>query len=102
MTEAKIQSDIVSYFNKNYRQIGILAHVPNHRFNNCVALGQVKGFPDLVLILKDKTIFIELKNEKGRLSNYQLKIKEKLELLNQEWYLVRSLEDFKKIIERYV
>jgi hypothetical protein len=46
------------------------------------------GFPDLVLV-RDRVVFVELKNEKGRMSEQQLEWKAALEVAGAEYYLWR-------------
>lgn len=46
------------------------------------------GFPDLVLV-RDRVLFVELKNEKGRMSEQQLEWKAALEVAGVEAYVWR-------------
>ena len=46
------------------------------------------GFPDLVLV-RDRVVFVELKNEKGRMSEDQLEWKAALEAAGVECYVWR-------------
>lgn len=66
------------------------------------------GSPDFLVWRKTKitmlgaevfeTLFIEVKTEKGRLSDKQKEFRDKIEKLGGKYYLVRSFEDAKKII----
>jgi hypothetical protein len=58
------------------------------------------GVSDLIVVLNGKTIFVELKTETGIQSEKQKEFETKVKQLNQEYYLIRSLEQFKNEIER--
>jgi hypothetical protein len=60
----------------------------------------MSGVSDLIVVLNGKTIFIELKTEIGIQSQKQKDFESKIKELNQEYYLIRSLEQFKNEIER--
>lgn len=57
----------------------------------------VNGFPDATFFKDGKTIFVEFKTEVGKQSKLQEYIEK--QLINQgfKYYLIRSLEEFKKI-----
>lgn len=57
----------------------------------------VNGFPDATFFKDGKTIFVEFKTEIGKQSKLQEYIEK--QLINQgfKYYLIRSLEEFKKI-----
>lgn len=61
MTEAQLQDAIVT----TARLLGWLVY---HTFDS---RHSAAGFPDLVLVRRDRLIFAELKSEKGRLSRDQ-------------------------------
>lgn len=64
--------------------------------------GLVTGFPDVTLLLPNSTIlFIEFKAPKphtARLSLEQKQIGERLKKLGFNYYVIRDLEDFKKLV----
>ena len=57
----------------------------------------VNGFPDATFFKDSETIFVEFKTEIGKQSKLQEYIEK--QLINQgfKYYLIRSLEEFKKI-----
>lgn len=103
ITEHQIQSQII-YLLKIY-DIFYFA-VPNGIFFNSAsktqsyaymnklrAEGFREGVADLVILLKNRTIFIEVKTEKGKQSDKQKDFENKVKSLGFEYYLWRSLED---------
>ena len=58
----------------------------------------VAGFPDLVLV-RDRIIFVELKSEKGRLSEAQAVWADDIFTAGGEWHLVRP-SDLKEFAAR--
>ena len=65
--------------------------------------GLVTGFPDVTVILPNsKILFVEFKAPKphtARLSLEQRQIGEKLNKLGFNYYVIRDLGDFKKLIQ---
>jgi len=58
------------------------------------------GWPDITLALPNgRTVYIELKNKKGRLSEDQKNMALMLMQLKHEWYEVRSFKRFLGIVE---
>lgn len=105
-TEAKIQQEIVMWFNNTHclkanENRSIIFSVPNesttsqHRQHNT---GLLRGVSDLIVIHKGKCLFIEVKTEKGAQSDYQKEFESRIKQNGFEYYLVRSLEQFKSII----
>lgn len=106
-TEIKIQSEIVQWFRNNY----CLKHhnpryeifsVPNesaYNNNQFKAMGVRSGVSDLIVLLKEKVLFIELKNEVGKQRESQKDFENVVTKLGFNYYLVRTLEQFKTIIE---
>lgn len=60
--------------------------------------GFLHGTCDLVLIFKDNVYFVEVKTEKGKLSDYQKEFQQELEKLNHNYLVWRSLTDCEKFI----
>ena len=87
MLESIIQSKIVNEAKKNgYTVLKVV---------KC----NITGYPDLTLFKDNSTIFVEVKNEKGIQSEIQKYVQKQLENQGFKYYLVRSLEEFKQIIE---
>jgi hypothetical protein len=98
-TEAQIQKAIISYL-KVVCHGAIVAAIPNGasrtatgRPANAVA-GLTPGMPDMMVLLpRGETIFFEVKSEKGRVSDVQLKIHIELQALGHRVAVVRSVAD---------
>ena len=59
------------------------------------ATGLVAGVSDLIIVQPNRVIFLELKDTNGRQSNEQKSFQEKVTALGFEYWLIRSLEEFK-------
>lgn len=66
------------------------------------AIGVVKGVSDLVLITYSRVIFIELKWDKGDQSKEQISFEAKVKQRNHPYFVVRSLDEFKKLILMFI
>lgn len=60
--------------------------------------GQKKGFPDIIVFTKGRTIGLEIKTPIGRQSAEQKIMEQKMKEQGAEYYVVKSLEEVKKII----
>lgn len=113
MTEDQIQSECVKWFNNNY----CLKHhvprcaifsVPNGGFRNkveamkLVATGMKAGVSDLIVLLPNRALFIELKTETGKQSDSQKEFEQIVKALGFDYYIIRNLESFQKIIDVYL
>ena len=85
LSESKIQQvAIMEIWNKFPQTRLCLFHVPNGMFSNAregakfKAQGVISGVPDLVFVWNGKTHYIEVKCEKGKLSENQ-------KALHQKW-----------------
>ena len=108
-TEDQIQAEIYKWFHNKYctklnnPRYCIFA-VPNgglrtkHEAMKLKATGTLSGVSDLIVIKPNKAIFVEVKTDIGRQSEDQKKFEEIVKNLGFEYHLVRSLQDFKKII----
>ena len=86
MLESVIQSKIINEAKKNgYLVLKVV---------KC----NMNGYPDITLFKDNKTIFIEVKNEKGIQSEIQKYVQKQLESKGFQYFLVRSLDEFKKIV----
>jgi hypothetical protein len=59
-------------------------------------IGLLPGVSDTIIIFPNRVIFCEFKDDKGRQSDRQKDFQERVELLGFEYWLIRSLEEFKK------
>ena len=110
MNENIIQQQIYLWFNNNYclkthKNRCMIFSVPNDSINAIetkrkINTGLLKGASDLIVVLPNKILFVELKTEKGIQSENQKDFQNRIELLGFEYYLIRSLDQFKKLIWR--
>lgn len=95
--ESILQQDIVKYL----RLMKIMVfHVPNGGVRTIKTGGRLKregllsGVSDLIILLNSsKTLFVELKTEKGRQSLNQKRFQKDVEKLGFEYKIWRSLDD---------
>jgi len=104
--ESLIQAECVEWFKNNY----CLKHhnprydifsVPNEATwnnNNFKAMGVRKGASDLVIVLPDKVLFVEMKDQKGSQSDEQIDFENVITKLNHNYKLIRSVTQFKEMI----
>jgi hypothetical protein len=103
--ENKIQQEIVQWFRANYYKKGVIFSVPNERAGGYLAMkdllltGLLSGVSDLIVVLPNKVLFVEVKNEIGTQKPNQIKFEKNVQELNHEYHLVRSLLEFKAIIK---
>ena len=100
ISEDTLQIQCVRYFDGLLLKNAFLHHSPNGGARNpkegakFKRMGVRAGYPDLTLLFNGKTVFIELKTEKGYLSFYQKCFKEWARDNGFDWYLVRTLNEF--------
>jgi len=56
-----------------------------------------RGFPDRMILLEGKIIFVELKAPEGKLSSFQRYIHEKIRKYKLEVYVISSKEEVDKL-----
>lgn len=105
-SEDRIQYECFNwYYNSFPDKRGLLFSIPNGGTRNIKeamklkATGTTPGVTDLMLLQNSRAYGIELKNEKGVLSDAQKKIHAKWNAEGVPVYICRSLEQFKAIIE---
>lgn len=109
--EAKIQSECFIWYNNNFclkfhNPRGMMFSVPNELGGNnkistalARSTGLMAGVSDTILILPNsKLIFIEFKTAKGRQSEKQKEFENRVKAHGYEYFIIRSFEEFKKII----
>jgi len=108
-SEALIQQQIVVFFRNKY----CLKHhnprcsifsVPNEAkfdYNQKIKLqtGLLSGVSDLIILQPNKCIFIEVKTSTGKQSDKQKDFEQMVKDLGFEYFVVRSLEDFKSLLK---
>lgn len=109
MTENQLQQQIYMYFHNTYclkthnPRCSIFS-VPNGGSRNILeaktlkATGVVAGVSDLIILIPNRCIFVELKTETGKQSDKQKDFENVVSDLGFEYYLIRSLEEFKSKI----
>lgn len=103
-SESKIQQEIVIWYrNNNLNNNNIIFSVPNEgksakeqMFKK--ATGLMSGVSDLICINNGEVLFVECKDFKGKQSEKQKDFQKTIELQGFKYHLVRSLEEFQKII----
>ena len=108
MTEEKIQYQIVEYFNntfclKFHNPRYCIFSVPNdttdvRELMRKKSTGLKAGVSDLIVLLPNRCLFFEVKTTTGIQSEKQKEFQQQVEDLGFEYFLVRSLFDFQKII----
>lgn len=110
MTEDQLQQQIYTWYNNNYclknhEPRHVIFSVPNGGSRNVIeakkmrATGLLPGVSDLIILQPGKTLFIELKIEKGIQSDVQKDFQSRIELLGYEYHLIRSLTDFQSLFQ---
>lgn len=62
------------------------------------ATGMKAGVSDLIVVMPEKVLFVEVKTESGVQSEKQKEFEQKINALGYKYHIVRSLDEFKKII----
>ena len=111
-SEGLIQEEIVKWFRDNHYQKGVIFSVPNEAWakmglgkaimyrilKDLQLTGMLSGASDLVVAVKGKVLFVEVKDHKGTQKPKQIIFQENIERLGLPYHLVRSLKDFKEIL----
>jgi len=108
-TESKIQQNIIMWYKNNFclnhhNPQNIIFSVPNESKSKRetlqkMAIGMMPGVSDLIVITSNNVLFIEVKTPSGTQSKNQKRFQSLVENLGYNYYLVRSLEQFKTIFE---
>lgn len=110
-SESRIQQDCFRWFWNTYclptswkiqGHREIIYHIPNEGKDNgkLISVGLYPGASDLVFTWKGKHIYYELKDHKGTQSPSQKKFEAHLVDIGYEYYLSRSLKEFKELIDK--
>lgn len=101
--EKDLQCECVYWF-RNTHKNEIIFFVPNelayNRATEMKKLGLLRGVSDLVVLLKDgRALFCELKSADGAQSREQWIFQQKVERLGYTYVVIRTLKQFKDVIE---
>jgi len=110
MTEDILQAQIFKWYHNNYcnklsNPRNVIFAVPNGGKRNPVeamklkATGLVSGVSDLIVVTKEKVLFIELKLPKGKQQKTQKEFQSDVTNLGYEYHICRSLEEFKLLFQ---
>lgn len=99
--EYRLQVSIVKYLSlkQNQRKDFIFFAVPNGEKRDQVtaaklkAAGVLSGVSDLILVFKNKVVFVELKTLKGKQSPNQVLFEGQVKKLGYDYIIWRSLDD---------
>lgn len=112
-TENFIQQEIVIWFNNNYclskhNPRCMILSIPNGGARNSREgktlknTGLLPGASDLIVILPNNILLIEVKTDTGIQSNCQISFMESVKKLGHHYYLVRSLDEFKNVLNPHL
>jgi hypothetical protein len=107
--ESDLQISCVKWFKYSYKEPNyLICTFPNGGNRNIVtatimkAEGARAGMPDLMVILKGKVFFIEMKSKAGKQSEHQKEIEKILTAMGYKYYICNSFEGFKQMIEHEI
>jgi len=111
-TESRIQQDCIRYFRnmyclKHHKPQLIMFSVPNEGKDlreqlKKKATGLMKGVSDTVIVFPNKVVFCEFKDLKGKQRPDQKLFQDKIILLGHDYWVVRSIKEFKELIEKEI
>ena len=105
--ESEIQSEIIDFLSILEEQGKLFfqrtnnttVYDPKWKQFRSLAKGQKKGFPDILILKKGRTIGIEIKTSTGTQSKEQKLIEQNFIEQGMEYYVVRSIEDVIKVLK---
>ena len=108
MVEMKLQAECVQWFWNTFpAERGCLFHVEQSAVNAIQgarnrSIGVVSGVSDLILVLRGRVVFIELKTTFGnsKQSRSQIVFQDLVQMRGHEYYVIRTLQEFQILIYR--
>jgi hypothetical protein len=97
-SEENIQKEIINYCKIHKILIFCVPNEATRNNSKYLGMGVLAGVSDLVVVVQNKIIFVELKNHKGIQSEKQKAFESKVDNLGHKYILIRSLEEFKKLL----
>lgn len=97
--EIHLQNEILLWFNTEFKpNEGIIFPVPNEGTYQNRNLVVLRGVSDLVVVLPGKVLFVELKHGNNTQTKLQDVFERRVVQLGYEYYICKSLEEFKTIV----
>lgn len=102
--ELKLQAQCFQWHWNTYPEERYLLHANNNNSVNAIkgnqnrSIGVVAGVADMEYYRGGKVVFIELKHGNGRQSDKQIKFQKRVEAEGIRYAIVRTLEEFQKLI----
>lgn len=103
--EHNIQVACVNYFRYQFPNLLIYA-VPNGGQRNAVVAAKLKaegamaGVADLVIVTKDRHIYVEMKTPKGKQTHKQVEFEKHVKALGHHYHVCHSLEEFMQVCKQ--
>lgn len=108
MSEHRIQVQLINELVYRMRPELVRFAIPNGGLRNgrvavkMKAEGLMPGMPDLGFAIEDgRTAWLEMKTDKGSLSDMQWGVRRKLEQLGHQWAMARSVEEAMDHLSRF-
>jgi len=105
-SESKIQQEIFVWYWNGYclpihDRRELILHIPNEGKDNgrLVPVGLYPGASDLLFTFRGQHYYCEVKDAKGKQSPNQKKFQAHVEQCGYEYFIVRSLEEFKQLLK---
>lgn len=104
-TEDKLQRDSKVFLDATLPNDAVWFHVPNGEHRNKATAGKLKlygvlaGVADWVIVHSGKVIFLELKTERGRLSDKQIDFRQRAISAGAHYFVCRSLLEIQLALE---
>ena len=105
--ESDIQRACVTWFRSTYPELLLFA-VPNGGSRNSLEAANLKregamaGVSDLIAVGNGKVLFVEMKSEKGRQTEYQKEFEKRVTALGHTYVVCRSLAEFAAQVSRWL
>lgn len=105
--ESQLQRACVTWFRLQYPKYLIYANANGGKRSKIEAAimkaeGVTAGVPDLTVVLPGRVVWIELKVMNRKVSYDQIDVMQRLLSLDHECYVVRSIDEFIKVINLIV
>lgn len=102
MTEHTLQLECIAQFRNDYERFGKGTIIPvvNELAAKRKDIEIKKGASDVIVVLINKVLFCELKVGRNGQSDAQKDFQKLVESLGFKYYLIRSLNEFKNILQQ--